>query len=47
MQNAEVALFLSDSMFQELQPDMRRKVDRIVCDFLKVAWRKREENVLR
>ena len=37
-----VALLLGDSMLAELPPDTQLKVDRIVCNFLKVAWRKRE-----
>lgn len=43
VQDVDVSLFLSDSPLQELPPAIRHKVDSIICDFLKVAWRLREK----
>ena len=44
MQTTEgcLTLFLGDSLQRELQPDVRQKVDSIICDFLRVAWKKRK-----
>jgi hypothetical protein len=36
------SLFLGDSLFGELQPDIHRKVDKIICNFLRALWRQRE-----
>ena len=38
----EVALFLGDGNLSELAPELRTKVDRVVCNYLKVAWRSRQ-----
>jgi hypothetical protein len=35
------SLFLGDSLFGELQPDIHRKVDKIICCFLRALWRRR------
>jgi hypothetical protein len=42
MQQCDPNLFLGYEL-QELRPELQRKVDRIICDFLRVAWRKRLE----
>ena len=38
----DVALFLGDSKLSELTSQMRTKVDRVVCNYLKVAWARRQ-----
>ena len=43
MQNSEMALFLGDTALKELPPDKQKAVDAVVCNFLKVAWRKRSK----
>lgn len=42
MHRSDFSLFLGDSKLQELAGDMRLKADRIICNFLKVAWAKRQ-----
>ena len=42
MEEENVELFLGDKLLLQLPEDMRRKVDSILCDYLKVAWRKRD-----
>jgi hypothetical protein len=37
----EPRLFLGDALPGKLSTELRRKVDRVLCDFLKVAWRRR------
>ena len=39
--NRDMALFLGDVKLGELSPDLRRKVDTVMCNYLKVAWRLR------
>ena len=41
--NRHVALFLGDARLEELSPDLRLKVDTVMCNYLKVAWRQRRE----
>jgi len=43
MQNNALALFLGDGALVELPKDQQRTVDDVVCNFLKVAWRKRSK----
>jgi hypothetical protein len=43
MQNNELALFLGDGALVELPEEQQRAVDDVVCNFLKVAWRKRSK----
>ena len=38
----DVALFLGDSKVVGLSDDEKRKVDLVLCNYLKVAWRKRQ-----
>jgi len=40
---AEMALFLGDAALKELPPDKQKAADAVVCNFLKVAWRKRSK----
>ena len=42
MQTADPALFLGDKL-QELPLDVRHHVDRIICNYLMVAWRQRDK----
>ena len=42
IRNKEMALFLGDSLLLRLPQDIARQVDATVCNFLKVAWRKRK-----
>jgi reverse transcriptase-like protein len=42
MEDNDVNLFLGDKMLLNLPEQKRGRVDRILCDFLKVAWRKRD-----
>jgi hypothetical protein len=37
----DVALFLGDSKLRELSSELRQKVDIVLCNYLKVAWKKR------
>ena len=37
------ALFLGDRLFSELSPETAKAVDSVICDYLKLAWRKRAE----
>jgi hypothetical protein len=37
-----VELFLGDKLLQEVPADKRHKLDDVLCDYLKVAWRKRD-----
>ena len=37
----DVAFFLGDQYLASLPPDIRRKVDAVVCDYLKLAWNRR------
>ena len=36
-------LFLGDGLLQVLPPGVAKEVDATICNFLKVAWRKRHE----
>jgi hypothetical protein len=36
-------LFLGDRLLDGLPRDVERAVDNVICDFLKVAWRKRQQ----
>jgi hypothetical protein len=36
-------LFLGDRFLAELPAEVAKKVDSVVCDFLKVAWRHRQK----
>jgi hypothetical protein len=40
---AEMGLFLGDVFLRQLPTDIARRVDAAVCDYLKVAWRKRRD----
>jgi hypothetical protein len=42
MEDNDVKLFLGDELLLNLPEGKRRTVDRTMCDFLKVAWRKRD-----
>src|SRR3954451_1122450 len=42
MEDDDVDLFLGDKLLLNLPEQKRGRVDRILCDFLKVAWRKRD-----
>ena len=43
LQNCEMRLFLCDRLLMELGPELRWSVDAVLCNYLKVLWRKREE----
>ena len=43
----DVALLLGDSKLAELPPDKQQQVDTVVCNFLKVAWRRRRAEWLK
>lgn len=43
VQNSELALFLGDGAIGELPQEKQQAVDNVVCNFLKVAWRKRSK----
>ncbi len=43
MRNNALALFLGDNALVDLPRDQQRAVDDVVCNFLKVAWRKRSK----
>ena len=43
MANSDLMLFLGDGALRELEPEKQRAVDVVVCNFLKVAWRKRSK----
>src|SRR3954470_14835582 len=43
MQSTDLSLFLGDAALVGLPPDRQRAVDTVVCNFLKVAWRKRSK----
>ena len=42
IEDNDVELFLGDKLLLNLPEEKRGKVDHILCDFLKVAWRKRD-----
>jgi hypothetical protein len=42
IEDNDVELFLGDKLLLNLPEEKRGRVDRILCDFLKVAWRKRD-----
>ena len=46
MHRSDYSLFLGDSKLQELPSAMRTKADRIICNYLKVAWAKRQREWL-
>ena len=41
LQNRDPALFLSDKHLMELEPELRERVDMVLCNYLKLVWRKR------
>jgi hypothetical protein len=41
MDEETVELFLGDKLLLQLPEEKRRQVDAVLCDYLKVAWRKR------
>ena len=41
MEECNVEMFLGDKMLKPLPEGMRTRVDGILCDYLKVAWKKR------
>jgi len=41
MEQDDVQLFLGDKLLLHVPEEKRRRVDGILCDYLKVAWRKR------
>ncbi len=41
MEDESVELFLGDKLLLQLPEEKRRHVDAILCDYLKVVWRKR------
>jgi len=43
MRNNDIMLFLGDGALRELPDDKQRAVDTVVCNFLHVAWRKRQK----
>ena len=43
MRNNDIALFLGDGALRELPDDKQRAVDTVICNFLHVAWRKRQK----
>ena len=43
VQNSELALFLGDGALGELPAPKQLAVDNVICNFLKVAWRKRSK----
>ena len=40
--NREMAVFLGDGLFTEVPAHVARALDTVVCDFLKLAWRRRQ-----
>ena len=43
MQSTDLSLFLGDAALEGLPPDKQKAVDTVVCNYLKVAWRKRRK----
>ena len=43
MQSFDVALILGDGCLKELPKQKQRAVDAVICNFLKLAWRKRRK----
>ena len=43
LRDCSAALFLSDRSLMELAPELRWRVDSVLCNYLKLLWRKREE----
>ena len=39
----DASLFLSDRFLLKLGPELRWTVDAVICDFLKLLWRKRSQ----
>ena len=42
MEDAHVELFLGDKLLHQLPQGKHRQVDNVICDYLKVIWRKRD-----
>ena len=43
VRDADPVLFLSDKFIRKLDPELQGHVDAVICNYLKVLWRRREQ----